>query len=103
MSKNTNCLEGIQCPKCGQAEEFRVQATSVFELFDEGTGDHSDVEYDDDAWTLCPHCEYEGEMKTFMTRRPHREHLRDIDPGDFQEGAQMGAAHMQAWAHEGDV
>ena len=66
-TKNTNCLEGVACPKCGQEDKFLVQATSTFELYDNGTGDHSDVEFDNDSWMLCPICEYEGEYQTFTT------------------------------------
>ncbi len=43
---NTNCLEGIQCPQCGNADRFRIVATSLFTVTDDGTEDHGDVEWD---------------------------------------------------------
>lgn len=57
---NDNCLEGRHCPKCFQSERFKITATSVFELFDDGTGDHEDVEYDEDSYTRCTECGWEG-------------------------------------------
>ena len=69
MSKNTNCLEGIRCPECGQEDEFRIAGSSIFTVVDDGIEDHGDVEYDDDSWALCPafECEYEGKLGTFRT------------------------------------
>lgn len=66
-SGNTNCLEGIRCPKCGQEDSFRIEGRSVFTVIDDGTVEHSDVEWDDDSWALCPTCEYEGKLGTFRT------------------------------------
>ena len=104
VSKNTNCLEDIQCPKCGNEDNFKVEGTSLFEVSDDGTGWHGDVHWDDDSLMICVQCDHRGKWKDFMRpTRPHLEHFRDIDPGAFQESAQGGAAHMQAWAHEGDV
>lgn len=56
----TNCLEARACPRCGQNEHFRITATSVFDLYDEGTSDHYDVEYDDDSPVRCPVCDWRG-------------------------------------------
>lgn len=62
---NTNCLEGIKCPSCGQEDSFQVIATTVFTLSDEGTGDHTDVEYDDDSPMYCTECPFEGNVSDF--------------------------------------
>ena len=64
-TRNSNCLEGIRCPKCGQEDSFRIEGRSVFEVIDDGTVSHADVEWDDDSWALCPACEYEGKLGTF--------------------------------------
>ena len=57
---NTNCLENRQCPQCEQTERFKITATTVFELYDDGTGDHEDVEYDEESYARCPDCGWEG-------------------------------------------
>lgn len=64
---NTNCLEGLCCPECGQDSKFRVRATSVFNLYDDGTDHDGDVEYDDDAFVSCDGqgCSYEGKLRDF--------------------------------------
>ena len=67
VSKNVNCLEGVRCPKCGQEDTLRIEGRSVFEVIDDGTVSHADVEWCDDSWTLCPACEYEGKLGTFRT------------------------------------
>ena len=64
-SRNSNCLEGIACPECGQGDSFRIEGRSVFEVTDEGTVGHSDVEWDKDSWALCPVCEHEGRLGEF--------------------------------------
>lgn len=65
---NTNCLEGVRCPRCGQEDEFRILGTSVFQVVDDGTIGHGDVEWDDDSHTLCPkhECEFEGPLREFQ-------------------------------------
>ena len=65
-SMNTNCLEGIRCPECGQEDEFRIEGRTVFEVTDDGTGDHGDVEWDEDSYVLCPSCEFEGKLGHFQ-------------------------------------
>ena len=57
---NTNCLENRRCPKCGQDEHFQVVATSVFDILDDGTDDHQDVEYDEQSEAYCPGCNWAG-------------------------------------------
>lgn len=59
-TENTNCLEGLTCPNCGQGESFQVVATSVFTITDNGADDHTDVEYDDDSFAYCTQCDWEG-------------------------------------------
>ncbi len=67
-SRNVNCLDGIRCPKCGQEGSFRIAGSTVFEVVDDGTVGHGDVEWDDDSWTLCPACEHEGKLGEFSRK-----------------------------------
>lgn len=57
---NSNCLEGMSCPSCGQSERFDITATSVFRFVDSGTEDHGDVEFRQDSPISCPECEWKG-------------------------------------------
>lgn len=62
---NTNCLEGIKCPDCGNEDTFRIAGTTIFTVTDEGTEDHGDVEWNDDSHAECAECGREGPLKEF--------------------------------------
>jgi hypothetical protein len=65
---NTNCLEGIKCPACGNEELFRIAATSMFTVTDDGTDDYADVQWDDDSYAECAECLRHGAVKDFKVR-----------------------------------
>jgi hypothetical protein len=62
---NTNCLENIKCPACGNEDTFRITGTSIFTVTDDGTEDHGDVEWDDDSDAECVGCHHHGTLKDF--------------------------------------
>lgn len=68
MSKNTNCLEGYKCPKCGQEDEILVRAFMWVSLTDEGTDACADgnVEYESTSDAECPECGFSGTLSDFM-------------------------------------
>ena len=61
---NENCLEGMRCPKCGQADSFNIRVTACMDVTDDGTDNYSNVEWDDDSPVVCnePDCQWEGEV-----------------------------------------
>jgi len=64
--KNTNCMEGRVCPKCGNENKLWVWAKIQLEMTDDGTSDaYADHEYDDDAPTECPECHFKGPLSVF--------------------------------------
>jgi len=62
---NTNCLENIKCPACGNEESFRIAATTMATVTDDGTDDHSGMEWDDDSYAECTQCPRHGTVKDF--------------------------------------
>ena len=56
--KNTNVLEGFECPNCGSLGPFQI----------------TDVEWDDDSAVICCACTHEGTVKSF--ERPGMKCLR---------------------------
>lgn len=56
--KNTNCLEGMKCPKCGSLEPFEISARATFEVFDSGTEDYYEVAWENDSDCLCMECSF---------------------------------------------
>jgi hypothetical protein len=60
---NDNCLQDRRCPMCGQDERFIVSVKGTIDITDEGYGLASDLENEDEAWTMCPPshgCGWEG-------------------------------------------
>ena len=62
---NTNCLEGMKCPACGSREPFRIQMTSIFTIYDDGTDEYGDTEWDDESYCDCVACEHSGTVRDF--------------------------------------
>ena len=57
---NTNCLAGMACPSCKNEGPFKIAATALFTIHDDGTGAFGDVEYDDGSYCACPQCDFDG-------------------------------------------
>ncbi len=62
---NTNCLEGIRCPKCGHEDSFKIEATVVVLVTDDGTDDFGDCEWDDNHYCECGECAHSATVKDF--------------------------------------
>lgn len=63
--KNTNCLEGFRCPKCGQEDELLVCVTTWASLKDAGIDPETEsvdnmggFEWNGESHALCPKCDY---------------------------------------------
>lgn len=67
---NSNVLEGVACPVCGQVDRFQVMASTLVDVTDEGTDvsdDATGVEWDETSFARCVACRYEGTWATFVT------------------------------------
>ncbi|MCZ2340456.1 MAG: hypothetical protein LC104_01510 [Bacteroidales bacterium] len=67
---NTNCLEGIRCPQCGNEDRFMIAAKVIVEVTDDGADIASPqygngYEWDDASYCRCPECDREGTLKEF--------------------------------------
>jgi hypothetical protein len=80
---NTNCLEGMKCPTCGNEDDIHIAAKSWFHMTDDGTDDFEDVEYDDNTPARCPRCDWHGVVGQ----------LKDEEyiPCDHKIGTEIGA------------
>ena len=76
MTVNSNCLQGMRCPKCGQNECFIITATRHCEvhLYEDGTDEstYGSVDWEDTAPASCAECDWAGETKDlyWMTKLP---------------------------------
>ena len=65
--ENENVLKDIACPRCGQRESFRVEATIMAILHDDGTDrNNSDGEYDLQSYCECPQCLLSATLNDFF-------------------------------------
>jgi hypothetical protein len=67
---NVNCLDGMQCPICGQQESFYVLASHEVLVTDDGTEDEGgDWEWCDDSPARCRVCRHNAPLREFATAR----------------------------------
>ena len=62
---NVNCLEGMRCPECDYNEMFYIVASVKLEVYDNGTDNYTDVEWEDDSHCQCGDCGWFGLVKEF--------------------------------------
>lgn len=67
--QNDNCLAGMQCPECRSQAPFVITALSDFEMYDDGSESHGDIEYDDDSSCRCKACNYTGAVGHFKAKK----------------------------------
>lgn len=70
---NKNVLVGIACPKCGSQAPFRIVATANFLVFDDGTEEYSDVEWEDNSAIQCFDCLRRGKVSEFRKENAKKE------------------------------
>jgi hypothetical protein len=86
-SKNTNCLEGVKCPKCGQEDLFKIAASVIGEVCDDGTEDQDGgYEWDQQAFCQCCECDHAGKLADFTIENWGKE--REPTPPDLLIAAQ---------------
>lgn len=57
---NVNCLEGWQCPNCGSYGPFNVACETIVRLWDDGSDQVGDLDFDEDSWAGCVACGHDG-------------------------------------------
>ena len=70
MIRNTNSLENIRCPDCGNSSRFKIVALITTNASHDGAVPHGDLEWDDDSNIDCLQCDLAGVVKNFRGKRP---------------------------------
>ena len=65
---NSNCLEGMRCPKCGSEEPFFIEVRTQMLMWDEGSDYHTDLDHDDASFCRCYNCDREGTVADFKIK-----------------------------------
>ena len=63
--ENTNCLEGMKCPKCGSLGSYTIGVTATVRVSDNGTDECGNIEWTDDSFCECDDCGHCGIVKDF--------------------------------------
>jgi hypothetical protein len=62
---NTNCLEDIACPACGNDSMLYIAVRTLAVVTDDGAETYGDMEWDGDSYAECPECRRSGTLAGF--------------------------------------
>ena len=62
---NTNCLEHIACPQCGNDSALNITVIALAHVTDDGAEVFGDLEWDDQSFAACPACGRIGKLGEF--------------------------------------
>ena len=71
---NQNCLEGMNCPKCGAEEPFKILVESIVTMYDNGSEDQEHAEWGPQSYCECKKCGHFGRawQFTISSREAHK-------------------------------
>ena len=64
---NTNCLENIACPKCGNDSLIHIEVTMPAAVTDDGAETFGDMYWDHGSFAKCPDCGHSATLGDFHT------------------------------------
>jgi len=64
---NVNVLAGMRCPNsaCQSEGPFRIECTTIFLVYDEGTDEQGDTAWSGESFCACHDCGTEGTVADF--------------------------------------
>jgi len=66
--ENSNALAGIRCPACESLEPFTITVTTEVKMYDSGSEEHYDMEWNKDSHIVCNNCGCVGTVGEFQVR-----------------------------------
>jgi hypothetical protein len=90
---NTNCLEGIRCPACGQDDRFKITALITCIVTDDGSEPVGDHDWDDESNAHCAGCGFDAKLRHFRTGC----HMPPDPEGMNDRRAEWAAAALRAF------
>ena len=64
-TKNTNCLVGMRCPKCGSLGPFTIRVACTATVYDDGVEDTCDFNWKAGSYCVCVECLHAGNSINF--------------------------------------
>lgn len=72
-NNNSNCLQGMECPKCKAPGPFRIAAVITVLVHDDGTEDEGgDYEWLPASFCECVECAHKATIKDFTVKQKKR-------------------------------
>ena len=70
---NTNCLQGMRCPKCGSEGPVSVEISAVVLMHDDGFDNStiSDTAWELDSFCQCGQCGFTADVLAFKLGARH--------------------------------
>jgi hypothetical protein len=59
----------MSCPQCKSKEPFKISVTADATVYDDGTEDFENVEWENNAPCSCMTCHYGGPVDDFTNKR----------------------------------
>lgn len=67
---NSNCLEGMRCPRCKSLGPFKIACTVLATFSDEGGEDHEGHDWGNQSYCECVDCRHESTVADFQIKKP---------------------------------
>ena len=62
---NSNCLDGMRCPKCKSEGPFKIEVSALAVVHDDGTESYEQAEWEDTSPCICVECRHHSTVKHF--------------------------------------
>lgn len=70
---NTNCLEGLRCPKCKNEVSLLISGVCLFEVYDDGAEPCGHTEWGERSLCICPRCNHQSTLLYFNISQQDQE------------------------------
>ena len=65
QTDNDNYLAGVKCPKCKSSGPFTLRIKCLTIATDDGLGDITDIDWNDESYCFCADCGYSAKFGAF--------------------------------------
>jgi hypothetical protein len=95
---NSNCLEGVRCPKCKVEGPFNIVAEVTVKVFDEGVAEVSgDTDWGDESTIICLGCQHFANVKNFRMAHWPIDKDHPIQQGEWLYFADPDDKEVSGW------
>jgi hypothetical protein len=76
--QNDNCLIGMQCPQCCSLGPFEIDVITTLTVHDDGTGDASGAEWEDENRCQCSNCKHSATVADFARNITNANYVTEL-------------------------